>query len=130
MKCFSILNPPLYTSEISAGICQFNNGKIFNVGFSHLRPVSLEGLYLSVEYFTDIDVNVRAEILGCRPLVKQHVSNVAGGGNSRLGKVPVIGEVLAENGLEITVLEADERRIHKVRLAPLASGDATEQPEE
>jgi len=43
---------------------------------------------------------------------------------TRLGKVPEAGEVLSENGVEITVLEADERRIHKVRLTPLPAADA------
>jgi len=43
---------------------------------------------------------------------------------TRLGKVPETGEVLKENGVEITVLEADERRIHKVRLALLAPEEA------
>ena len=43
---------------------------------------------------------------------------------TRLGKVPEAGEVLRENGVEVTVLEADERRIHKVRLAALAPGDS------
>jgi len=38
---------------------------------------------------------------------------------TRLGKVPEAGDVLKENGVEITVLDADERRIHKVRLARL-----------
>jgi putative hemolysin len=42
---------------------------------------------------------------------------------TRLGKVPAAGEVLRENGVEITVLEADERRIQKVRLAPLPARD-------
>jgi putative hemolysin len=42
---------------------------------------------------------------------------------TRLGKVPAAGEVLRENGVEMTVLEADERRIHKVRLTPLARDD-------
>lgn len=37
---------------------------------------------------------------------------------TRLGKVPGTGDVLKENGVEITVLDADERRIHKVRLTP------------
>jgi len=37
---------------------------------------------------------------------------------TRLGKVPQAGETLNENGVEITVLDADERRINKVRLAP------------
>jgi putative hemolysin len=43
---------------------------------------------------------------------------------TRLGKVPEAGEVLSENGVEITVLEADERRIHKVQLTPLPAADA------
>ncbi len=43
---------------------------------------------------------------------------------TRLGKVPEAGEVVRENGVEITVLAADERRIQKVRLVPLAAGDA------
>ena len=43
---------------------------------------------------------------------------------TRLGKVPEAGDVLKENGVEITVLDADERRIHKVRLARLPSEEA------
>jgi magnesium and cobalt transporter len=43
---------------------------------------------------------------------------------TRLGKVPAAGEVLREGGVEITVLEADERRIHKVRLRPLEAEQA------
>jgi putative hemolysin len=44
---------------------------------------------------------------------------------TRLGKVPEVGEVLTENGVEITVLEADERRIYRVRLKPMPAGDAS-----
>ncbi len=49
---------------------------------------------------------------------------------TRLGKVPEAGEVVRENGVEITVLAADERRIQKVRLVRLQTGDAPlEEPE-
>lgn len=43
---------------------------------------------------------------------------------ARLGKVPGPGEVLRENGVELTVLEADGRRVHKVRLTPIDAGEA------
>ena len=43
---------------------------------------------------------------------------------ARLGRVPAAGDVLREDGVEITVLEADERRIHKVRLTPIDAGQA------
>jgi putative hemolysin len=43
---------------------------------------------------------------------------------TRLGRVPVAGDVLRENGVEITVIEADERRIHKVRVTLIDAGKA------
>ncbi|MBN1917869.1 MAG: HlyC/CorC family transporter [Verrucomicrobia bacterium] len=41
---------------------------------------------------------------------------------ARLGKVPEPGDVLRENGVELTVLEADGRRIYKVRVTPIDAG--------
>lgn len=37
-------------------------------------------------------------------------------------KIPVPGEVMEQDGLRIEILEADERRIHRVRLARVAAG--------
>ena len=34
------------------------------------------------------------------------------------GKVPAVGEVLTIRGLEVEVLEADERRINRLRIKP------------
>jgi putative hemolysin len=40
-----------------------------------------------------------------------------------LGKVPQQGDTFQANGIRVTVLEADDRRIHKVKLLPLFKKD-------
>jgi CBS domain containing-hemolysin-like protein len=48
---------------------------------------------------------------------------------SRLGRIPKVGDVLTIDGLQITVLDADERRISRVRVhIQRESGAAREQP--
>jgi CBS domain containing-hemolysin-like protein len=45
---------------------------------------------------------------------------------SRVGRVPTVGERFTFDGLEVEILEAERRRIHKVRLRRLAAvGDAS-----
>jgi CBS domain containing-hemolysin-like protein len=46
---------------------------------------------------------------------------------TRLGRVPAVGESFELDGLQVDVLEAERRRIHKVRIrkpAPSAAGDS------
>jgi magnesium and cobalt transporter len=47
---------------------------------------------------------------------------------SRVGRVPAVGERFTFDGLEVEILEAERRRIHKVRLrrAPAAAMEASE----
>ena len=45
---------------------------------------------------------------------------------SRVGRVPAVGERFAFDGLEVEILEAERRRIHKVRLRRLAVAAETE----
>ena len=50
---------------------------------------------------------------------------------SRLGRVPAVGEHVIEDGLDIEVLEAERRRVNKVRVrklegAPVARGNHEE----
>jgi CBS domain containing-hemolysin-like protein len=42
------------------------------------------------------------------------------------GKVPAVGEVLTIRGLEVEVLEADERRILRLRVRKAQEENATE----
>ena len=46
---------------------------------------------------------------------------------SRAGRVPVPGETLTADGLRVEVLEAERRRIHRVRVRrqPAAAGEAS-----
>jgi magnesium and cobalt transporter len=43
---------------------------------------------------------------------------------SRVGRVPAVGERFTFDGLEVEILEAERRRIHKVRLRRLAVANA------
>ncbi len=43
------------------------------------------------------------------------------------GKVPSVGEVLNIRGLEVEILEADERRINRLRIKPQQPQEMTEQ---
>ena len=43
---------------------------------------------------------------------------------TRLGRVPAVGETFELDGLYVEVLEAERRRIHKVRVRKPAAGDA------
>lgn len=40
---------------------------------------------------------------------------------SRVGRVPAVGETFTTDGLEVEVLEAERRRIHRVRVRPVAA---------
>ena len=46
---------------------------------------------------------------------------------TRVGRVPAVGETFELDGLHVEVLEAERRRIHKVRVPPRA-GSAVERP--
>jgi CBS domain containing-hemolysin-like protein len=50
------------------------------------------------------------------PWEKEEFDSLAGFLLDRLGDLPKPGEVVESEGLKFTILEADERRIHKVRL--------------
>ena len=90
MKRLGILHPALNTPEIGAGASDLDNGQIFDIGFHYLRSMGLQGLLFFIQRVGNVHEYLGIEILGGRPLVKQHVADVAGCGHDRLGEVPVI----------------------------------------
>src|SRR5688500_11700999 len=46
------------------------------------------------------------------------LTTIAGLVLNESGKVPTVGEVLTIRGLEVEILEADERRINRLRIKP------------
>jgi CBS domain containing-hemolysin-like protein len=65
------------------------------------------------------------------PIEREGFETVGGFLLSRLGRVPTVGESFEIDGLKIVVVEAERRRIRKVRIAPAesvaeASGNARE----
>ena len=46
---------------------------------------------------------------------------------TRVGRVPAVGERFSIDGLDVEVLEADRRRIHKVRFKRIVDPDAEEE---
>jgi CBS domain containing-hemolysin-like protein len=47
---------------------------------------------------------------------------------ARVGRVPAVGETFDIDGLHVEILEAERRRIHKVRIRRPAPPDAGERP--
>jgi CBS domain containing-hemolysin-like protein len=45
---------------------------------------------------------------------------------TRVGRVPAVGEKFELDGLEVEVLEAERRRIHRVRFRRMAVEESTE----
>ncbi len=48
---------------------------------------------------------------------------------TRLGKVPEKGEVFNENGVVVTIIEADDRKIHKVKLTNVQPKEVSDENE-
>lgn len=90
MKRLGVLYPALNTPEIGAGAGDFDDGQTFDVGFHDLRSVSLQRLLFFIQRIGDVHEYLGIEILGGRPLVKQHVADVAGCRHDRLGEMPVV----------------------------------------
>lgn len=71
-----------------------------------------------------VDIDQLTERLGVH-IEREGFETIGGYLMSRLGRVPAIGEHVVEDGLDIEVLEAERRRILKVRVRRLAAeGDA------
>jgi CBS domain containing-hemolysin-like protein len=51
------------------------------------------------------------------PIEREGFETVGGFLMSRLGRVPAVGESFEVDGLKIVVVDAERRRIHKVRIA-------------
>lgn len=58
-------------------------------------------------------------------LEAENIDTVGGFAVDHLGRVPEIGDVFAYRGIEFTILEADERRIHRIQIQmpKTANGD-------
>lgn len=55
---------------------------------------------------------------------EEDVSTIAGLVISETGYVPTVGEKLTINGLEVEILVADDKRIHRLRVRPLAEPES------
>ncbi len=62
-----------------------------------------------------VDIDEVGDRLGIE-IERQGFETVGGYLLSRLGRVPAVGEVVEVDGLHIQVLEAERRRVHKVRI--------------
>jgi len=65
-----------------------------------------------------VNIDDAAERLGVR-IEREGFETVGGYLLARLGRVPVVGETLEVDGLMVQVLEAERRRVHRVRIQPL-----------
>jgi putative hemolysin len=81
-----------------------------------------DGSYL-VDGSTEIK---KVEMLFNKEIEADDFTTVAGLIISELGRVPAVGEKLKFKGLEFEVIEADSRRVNRVRLRPIESGAAFE----
>ncbi len=79
------------------------------------------------------NIEVIQDLFGSGPH-EEEFTTIGGFLTSRLGHIPKPGETLKESGLRFTVEEADRRRVHRVRIEPVASpapsaiGGASERP--
>lgn len=64
-----------------------------------------------------------AEETGIELPEDNHYDTMGGFVVTTLGKVPQEGDSFQVNGIRVTVLEADDRRIHRVKLLPLSTKD-------
>lgn len=67
-----------------------NDVQPFDIRLGDLGSMTLESGDFLGEDAVHIDVDTRREVLGCRPLVKENVSSVAGSGDRRDGQVAMI----------------------------------------
>jgi putative hemolysin len=65
-----------------------------------------------------VNIDAAAERLGVR-IEREGFETVGGYLLARLGRVPVVGETLEIDGLSVHVLEAERRRVHRVRVRRL-----------
>jgi putative hemolysin len=68
-----------------------------------------------------VDVDVVVERLGVR-IEREGFETIGGYLLSRLGRVPAVGEAFDVDDLAVQVVEAERRRVHKVRLRKRAPG--------
>jgi len=66
-----------------------------------------------------LELGVLEERLGVPLVAETDCTTVAGAVVELFGRVPVPGEKIEHGGVEIEVLEADRRRVRKLRLKPL-----------
>jgi putative hemolysin len=73
-------------------------------------------------YIVDAKMSIGdvAEEIGVKLPENSEYDTIGGFVVTALGKVPQQGEAFQSNGVAVTVLEADGRRIHKVKLMPLS----------
>jgi len=66
-----------------------------------------------------LELGVLEEKLGVPLVAETDCSTVAGAVVELFGRVPVPGEKIKHGGIEVEVLEADRRRVRRLRLKPL-----------
>jgi len=66
-----------------------------------------------------LELGALEEKLGVPLVAETDCTTVAGAVVELFGRVPVPGEKIEHGGVEIEVLEADRRRVRKLRLKPL-----------
>jgi len=76
-----------------------------------------------------MSISDAAEEIGIKLPDNSEYDTIGGFVVATLGKVPQEGETFQSNGVSVTVVEADDRRVHRVKLLPLAEKKATEEKE-
>ena len=79
-----------------------------------LEPIVDEGNGIFV-FSGKVDIDKVADRLGVE-IERQGFETVGGYVLSRLGRVPAVGESFAIDGLSVEVLDAERRRVHRVRI--------------
>jgi magnesium and cobalt transporter len=79
----------------------------------------------SFVFSAKVDVRRLVERLGLN-IEEGEFETVGGYVLARVGRVPAVGETFRFDGLEVAILEAERRRIHKVRIRRLPPEPASE----
>ena len=67
-----------------------------------------------------------SEELGIELPEESEYDTVGGYAFTRMGKVPQKGEIFTSDGVEITIIEADDRKIHKIKMIPVKTKEQSE----
>ena len=90
MKSLGMFYPSLYAAENGCGLSQFQDGKVFDIGFHYLGAMGTQGCHFILYYPGNIHKNLGSEILCCRSFIKQNIPDISSGRQCGLGKMTVI----------------------------------------